>query len=172
MSSVSSTESVFSVFSVLPDNKDSISSDCDVLSISVFSSDKLLFNIFWETANWSIIWIVWETSVSFSSDTSQNSNFATPCNNFLTLSGLSTPGNSIWILPVPCNLWIFGWDVPNLSILVLKMLKDLSIALSTSSLIMSKISESEESNPILPLLETVAKIWAKFFCGAIVLNSE
>ncbi len=52
------------------------------------------------------------------------------------------------------------------------MLKDLSIALSTSSLIMSKISESEESNPILPLLETVAKIWAKFFCGAIVLNSE
>jgi len=52
--------------------------------------------------------VVLVTSGSLSSETSQNSNFATPCNNFLTLSGLSTPGNSIWILPVPCCLWIFG----------------------------------------------------------------
>ena len=164
--------SKFSVFSWFSVSKSSRSSDWSLDVSKLISSDlPLSFNLICAAANWSLICSVWKTSVSLASATSQNSSLATPCKSFLTLSGLSTPGSSICILPVPWSLWILGCDVPNLSILVLKILKDLSIALSTSLFIISIISSSVESKPILPLFETVAKINDSFFWGAKSWNS-
>ena len=85
---------------------------------------------------------------SFTSATSQNCNFATPCSRFLTLSGLSTPGNSICILPEPCILWMY-WDVRTYLPFVLRILNERSMAFSTSVSMILRMSVSEVSREIL-----------------------
>ena len=108
---------------------------------------------------------------SFSSRTSQNCSLATPWSKLRTRSWLSAPGSSIWILPEPAIRWMLGWEVPKRSIRVLKMLKERSMAFSTSVSIISRISASVDSKEILPRFAAVANtalnaLPGLFFCHA------
>ena len=95
---------------------------------------------------------------SLASYVSQNSSLAVDWSNFLALSGFFIPGSSTSILPAVSNLCMLGWVTPNLSILLLKILKDLLIASSTSKFKTSITSWLVEVNLIFSLKSDVENI--------------
>ena len=141
-----------------------------VESVAVESASTVAVLFFWSaTQAWLISSI--DPPYSLSSSTSQNCNLATPWSKLRTRSWLSAPGSSVWILPEPAIRWMFGWEVPKRSIRVLKMLKERSMAFSTSVSIISRISASVDSKEILPRFAAVANtalnaLPGLFFCHA------
>ena len=105
------------------------------------------------------------------STTSQNSSRATPCNNLRTRWGLSAPGISIWMRPVPGNRWILGADVPNWSKRFFKIVYERSMALSISKFTTSIICASSSLMLIRPRVEAFAKTDDNFLSGFWSLNA-